>query len=84
MIILPEAFIRTSISTLEREDKALDGFVSVGFELERRAKYQKWISALKEYYQEHSDLYVIEKAEDEKEFRDRLSKMLEDMNDTDE
>ena len=80
MTILPEAFIRSSIRDLEAKDKALDGFVSIGNEIERRKMYREWIVALRDYYAENSERYAQEKIEDEGIFRKRIIKMIKKNN----
>jgi len=80
MSILPEAFVRSSIRDLEAKDKALDGFVSVGNEIERRKMYREWIVALKEYYSEHSERYAQERIENENIFQKRILEIIKKNN----
>lgn len=51
--LLPEDLVRFTLRDLKDARARLDGFLSIGNEIERAAKYDRWIAALESYAQRY-------------------------------
>lgn len=50
---LPARLVRFTLRDLKADRKRLDGFISLGNEIERAAEYDEWIAALEAYCTAH-------------------------------
>lgn len=53
MIILSRDFVESHIAKVKSDIQGLNGFISLGNELARLARYEAWLAELEAYYAEH-------------------------------